>query len=436
MHIGHKAIWIGGFALGLAGCAGGFQANPVTPEELDQLDARALAHARDADELTMIGIRFYEAGRLIRATEVLGAVQALDPTVFPAMIYRGLAFERLAGLDSARAVYQSGLDQPLTGSQHRELEGRLTLLARRTLRRDIRTALAQESVLTRNAPSANTIAVLPWRFVGRDSSLRPLERGLAHLLVTDLAKIEQVTLLERERVQVLLDEMALGEAGRIDLSTAARSGRILGAGHVIQGVLRETGAGGLSLEAQAVRTDDGQVTATSRVTNAVADLFTMEKEVVLDLVGQMGLTLSPAESRAISERPTADLQAFLAFSRGLEAQDRGEIQVASTLFARAAAQDPMFVSASRQAVSAARAANAGATVDLTPGLLSAATNATRLGVLQHALQVIAPSAGGTLEQRTMTRLPVTRPRLPEALRQDDAGRLTILGDIIIVIPRP
>jgi hypothetical protein len=31
----------------------------------------------------------------------------------------------------------------------------------------------------------------------------------------------------------------------------------------------------------------------------------------------MGVAITPAERRALSERPTADLQAFLAFSRGL-----------------------------------------------------------------------------------------------------------------------
>jgi hypothetical protein len=48
--------------------------------------------------------------------------------------------------------------------------------------------------------------------------------------------------------------------------------------------------------------------------------------------------------------------------------------------------------------------------------------------------VIVPSTGGDVDRRT--RLPVANPRLPEALGQDNPSRLAIIGDILILIPRP
>ena len=54
--------------------------------------------------------------------------------------------------------------------------------------------------------------------------------ALTEVLVMDLAIIGRLTVLERAKVQMLLDEIALGEAGFLETATAARSGRILGSG--------------------------------------------------------------------------------------------------------------------------------------------------------------------------------------------------------------
>jgi hypothetical protein len=51
-----------------------------------------------------------------------------------------------------------------------------------------------------------------------------------------------------------------------------------------------------------------------------------------------------------------------------------------------------------------------------------------------AIAVINPSTGGEVDRRT--RLPVANPRLPEALGQDNPSRIAIIGELIILIPRP
>ena len=68
-------------------------------------------------------------------------------------------------------------------------------------------------------------------------SLRPLCRGLAVVVLTDLRRVPQLLLVERERLQVLLTELRLvkdeasrtsGSSGRsaVDPSTAPRYGRL------------------------------------------------------------------------------------------------------------------------------------------------------------------------------------------------------------------
>jgi hypothetical protein len=50
------------------------------------------------------------------------------------------------------------------------------------------------------------------------------------------------------------------------------------------------------------------------------------------------------------------------------------------------------------------------------------------------MDVIAPSTAGEVDLRT--RSPISTPQLPEALRQDNPSRIAIIGEIIIIIPRP
>ena len=72
---------------------------------------------------------------------------------------------------------------------------------------------------------ARTVAVFPFLYRGSDPALEPLGRALSELLVTDLGQVKRLRVLERARVQVLLDEMDLAERGLVDSTTAARSGR-------------------------------------------------------------------------------------------------------------------------------------------------------------------------------------------------------------------
>lgn len=316
--------------------------------------------------------------------------------------------------DAAAQAYRAAASLAQGRRQRADLDRALGALGRARLSAEARAAIQREAALATEAGQPNTIAVLPWTFVGTDESLAPLSLGLAHLFITDLATIPGLTLVERERIQVMLDEMAMAGEGRVDQATAARAGRLLRATRVLQGVVRQT-ADGVRLEAAVVRTADGTIEASGAAGDRLTRLFAVQKAVVLDLVGQLGIPLTPAERRRLSERPTEDLQAFLAFSRGLQAAETGDYRSATRLFAFAADRDPAFGAAGRL-------------VDVT------ATLASRYSAVQSGVQGVAPSTGGVVDRRS--RLPGGNSRLPEALGQDNPSKIAFIGEIIILIPRP
>lgn len=435
-------------ALGAAatGCAAGAGPGGVTPLELAALESERAQRPADPDVITRTGIAYYQAGQYPLARDILAMAVALDPAAFRAAVHLGLAHEQLGELGAARAAYTRAGAMKVSRAQRTEVENRLTVLGRMELAVEARAAVARERDLGGAAPAPHTVAVLPFRYQGSDETLRPLERGLTHLVLTDLAKVARLTLLERERVQAILTELDLAGNGQVSPEGAARSGRILGAARVVQGSVRETaGDGDIQLEAQVISTGDGSIGATGRATDRLQRLFDLEKQLVFDLLDQMGVEPTPAERRAIGERPTADLQAFLSFSRGLEAEDRGDFPAAQRFFQAAATRDGGFGDARQRTAEVQRLT---AALRSTPDRLATASRGpdwsqggavrtARADALGAAVSVVAPSTGDQLDRRASdSPRSRNRARVQEGLNRDDPTLIGIIGTIIIVVPRP
>jgi TolB-like protein len=454
------AVAVSGVLLGA--CAGGTTApQGPTPaaNNLPALEAAQQQHPRDAGLLTRLGIAYYDAKQYGRARDVLNSALVITNQNFPAHVYLGLSYEELGKLDSARASYNTAIGLAHDAKQRVEVEDHLTLLTRKELRQAARDAIAEEAKLSATPPAPNAVAVFPFRYVGSNEDLRPLGRGLTHLMITDLGKLPRLTLLERERVQALVDEMAMTDAGRVDPATGARSGRLLRAARVVQGSLQDIpGKTDLRLDAAVVDATNSSVVATGSGTDQLQQIFGVEKQVLFRLLDQMGIAITPAERRDLSERPTADMQAFLAFSRGLEAEDRGDYQAAEAGYSAALARDPNFRQARDRRTSAQRAAQASL---VTPAVLAGLTPGGDLGgnapaseapgapstagrgpILRTGVLYTIPSMGTSLTTRAgsggpVSREPGSRPQLPETLGSDNAGQPGGLSStIIIIITRP
>ena len=68
-----------------------------------------------------------------------------------------------------------------------------------------------------------------------------LGQGAADILTTELVKVKKFDMFEREQLQSIIKEQDLGASGRIDPSTAARIGKIIGVTYIITGAVTEYG---------------------------------------------------------------------------------------------------------------------------------------------------------------------------------------------------
>lgn len=144
-----------------------------------------------------------------------------------------------------------------------------------------------------------------------------------------------------------MQELQLSQTDRIDQSTAARLGRLVRAGRMVQGLAAIPPEGEVRLEANVVAAS-GQVTGPEVATGRFRDLMRMEKDLVIGISSRLGYQLSLAERQRILENGTQNLTAFLAYSRGLVAEDLGDYATAAVHFSTAVQSDPGFQQARTQ----------------------------------------------------------------------------------------
>lgn len=346
-----KGLVIGGSLMLLAaGCASvSLQEDPEDyREEAAALLAHLEANPDDAEALRDLGIIYLRTARYTAAQERLEAAYVQRPDEAETLFHYALALELNNQPDEALALYARYTDVARVSPYRARMAGRYRWLNRELIRQDIQARLADETAFS-NAPPG-TIGVFPFAYQGTDDRFAPLGRGLAEMMTNDLAQVQALTVVERLRVQVLLDEIDLARQtdGAIDPATAPRAGRLLGAQQLVSGTFDVPDGERLRLNAAVFSVEAKPVGLDTR-DDVLDNLFILQKDLVFGIIDELGITLTREEREAIDEVPTRNLQAFLAYSRGLEAEDNGQFEQAASFFQQAQTLDPSFSQAGQQA---------------------------------------------------------------------------------------
>ncbi len=331
-----------------------------------------------------LGIWYYKAGRFAEARVPLDQARHLDSKDGVSALYAGLADEALKDYVAAKEAYNNYLAVGKTSRVRNDVRVRLVTVTKEEAKAAAKDAVAREAQVAQVPGSPTTVAVLPFTIGGNNPDLQPLQVGLADLVISDLAKPKKLTIVERDRIQAISDEIALSVNGQVDATTAVRAGKLIQAGRIVKGSVISTGASNITMTSTVVNTQDSQTVGAGMTQNGALDqLFSLEKALVFDTFRDLGVTLTPAERQDVDRRPTQSLGAFLAYSRGLMAEDRGRLDEAARFFDNARSLDPGFTAAAERAQSATSQSKQ------TPTTIEANLRASSEG------QAAAAAAGGT-----------------------------------------
>ncbi|MCK5148166.1 tetratricopeptide repeat protein [bacterium] len=296
----------------------------------------------NADATRELGILFYKQGKIRYAAAVLEKAVGLDNTDGRAMLFLGAAYEALKEYDKAINLLRRHNSFDLSGSEHDDISAKLDELMRLKMRADAHTAIAQESMLDLATIPDSTVAVLHFANLGDKRGLDPLQKGIAEMLISDLSKVPGIRIIERARLPILMDEMKLNQAGLIKDNMAPRVGRLLGAAQIINGNFIDLSGRNIKINAGLSRSKVAGSVESIDVEGPFTRLFQLEKNLVFKLVDRMGIRLSQKQRDEISIIPTENILAFVAYSSGLDFEDRGLFDRAQQQYQRALQLDPAF----------------------------------------------------------------------------------------------
>lgn len=159
----------------------------------------------------------------------------------------------------------------------------------RTLKMVLALALAALAVAAAPARAAApaeapkpTVAVLYMDYTGKDESLQVLKKGLAQMLISDLSSLETVRIVERERLQDIMEELKLGTTAKIDPATANKLGKLLGAKYIVVGGFFDL-AGTMRIDARVVEVETGRVLKSIGANDKQDAFFEIEQKLVAGL---------------------------------------------------------------------------------------------------------------------------------------------------------
>ena len=378
-------------ALGVAtGCASSGLAGG---DGVTRLEKSRAARPNDAAIARSLGIAYYKGERFPDARTHLDHAVRLDPRDGTAALYLGLTAEQQKDMPAAKAAYEAYVRHGKSSKVRTQLEARLAAMTRQELQLAAKSAVAQEQQLVTQQGSVTTVAVMPLRFVGLDTSLIPLERGMAELIITDLSRTDQLIVVERARLAALLNEIQLQQSGATDSTTNVRAGKIIQAGRIVNGQLLQT-AERLRVDAAIVNTTTSLVSGGATNENTIEQLFAIEKAIVLQLFDSLGVKLTSAQRKELDDRPVPrSLPAFLAFSRGLMLEDAGRYDDAARSYQDAFRLDPSFTQAQAKGADAQAAAQG---VQMSASSIETAiVGTTEANVAQKSASGQAPGSGGS-----------------------------------------
>lgn len=195
-----------------------------------------------------------------------------------------------------------------------------------------------------------TIAVLDFEnaSIADYEKMEPLSKGLSAFFVTDLKKVTKLRIVEREKVNYIIDELERGKTISLDKETAVRIGKMVGAHSMVFGTFMKLDAKHMRVDARVVKTETGEIFVTESQEGSPNDISKLEKNLALKIAEGLDIALSKKEKEEIELGGAKSLEAANLFAQGLKYQDKFDYKKAYECYKKAVEKDPNYTEAKRK----------------------------------------------------------------------------------------
>jgi TolB-like protein len=172
----------------------------------------------------------------------------------------------------------------------------------------------------------SVVAVLRFDNNTGDDKYDHLGRALSSMTISDLSVLDDITMVERDRLEELIAELDLQQSGYVDPESAQEIGMIIGAQYVVAGAFI-TAEPEMRLDTRIARVETSEIVTTADVRGQSESLFDLQQRLADELIAGFGLVLTEEQEARLREQQEAnridDVETMVAFSQALCLLDYG-----------------------------------------------------------------------------------------------------------------
>lgn len=170
----------------------------------------------------------------------------------------------------------------------------------------------------------------------------PLSNGLAQIFISELGHVESLTIVERRKLKEVLDEIKLQQSGVTGVRYTARAGALCGAQYMVFGSFIVDLKEKIRIDIRVVHVESGKTVKAAEVTGKGKEFLPLIKKLSEEIVGSLPVTITKNEKNFFNDKKKIEMSALLKFSRGLAAEDSGDVVAARKWFKEALQEEPDF----------------------------------------------------------------------------------------------
>lgn len=174
----------------------------------------------------------------------------------------------------------------------------------------------------KEAPGIKTMAIIDFSAASvgeEEKGWSSMGEVLSTLLVTDLENISALRVVERERIDFLLEELELQSTDKVDQDTAVRVGKLVGAQSVCTGGLTRI-EDKLRIDVRLVSVETGEVLLAEEMTGKTKEFFDLEKKLAENFAKKIDVEVTKAEMESMKQAKAEKLsyETLQLYSVGLD----------------------------------------------------------------------------------------------------------------------
>jgi tetratricopeptide (TPR) repeat protein len=303
---------------------------------------------KEKKRLVEQGVAAYEKGQRADAKALLEHAGAVFAENYAVPYYLGAIYLEEGQQNAAISQWRRYVAMDPKSENALVIQKYLTRLRRDLAQKNASAAVAQGLRNKDRGVPNNTIAVTPFKNVGYEV-LGPIGKGFADLLIADLSCVPDLEVVDRLRIQMVLNEANVGTSGPIDTAGTAKVSALLKARLVITGHMRDLKTEKLQILStifDALENSGGEILA---MEGQLPRFYHLEKDLACNIVKSIGKDCKKMPD-GFNRVHTRSLSALVAYSWGLDYLDRKKYDQAREMFLKALEEDPEFTLAEKAVV--------------------------------------------------------------------------------------